>query len=245
MFPSKSELISRVRKGEVSIDGKPIVNPEFIFDPSRKEVFWGGRQVFAVKKKIYILVNKPSGYLSSRLTENDRKAGKKGVFSLFEKDKLLDGAARKSLFCVGRLDKDTSGLLMVTNDGKLGALLTNPASGIEKTYHAMLERPISDADVKALEGGVVIGLEENGVVTSYKTRGCRVVKVGLGRKVVVLALSEGRKREVRRMFGALGNEVVSLKRIGIGLLLLDNLGLAQGSYLFATQEMVNLVKAKL
>ncbi|MBI3037188.1 rRNA pseudouridine synthase [Candidatus Woesearchaeota archaeon] len=237
-FSSKKDLIHRVRSGEVSIDGKVVVNPEFIFDAAKCRVFWKGRLLQKVRESIYIVINKPEGYLSSRLTPNDRRLGKRSVFELVEEDKSIGKATMKALFCVGRLDEDTSGLLLITNDGKLGSRLTDPKHGVKKTYLVELQKPISSKDVAELEKGVVIGLEENGRIAGYKTKGCRIEVVAADMKKLKVAVSEGRKREVRRMFEAVGNEVLQLRRVALGSLKLEDLNLKKGKYIIADRKLI-------
>jgi pseudouridine synthase len=218
---SKKELIQAVENGEITLDGKVVRNPHYQFNPKRRVSYKG--KSLSINEQKYIIFNKPEGYLSSRLTENDR--GKKSVFELVEDD--------KSLVCAGRLDEDTSGLLIITNDGKLVKKITSPGS-IEKTYEALLEHPFRE--VSALENGVVIDLEENGVITKYKTKPCRIRIIN--EKKVEITLTEGKKREVRRMFEAVGNKVIGLRRISIGNIDVEKLKLPKKSYLIVSKEFI-------
>ncbi|MBI2550148.1 rRNA pseudouridine synthase [Candidatus Woesearchaeota archaeon] len=237
-FTSKKDVVSSVRNGEVSIAGEVVVNPEFIFDATKCRVFWKGRLLQRVKGSVYVIINKPEGYLSSRLSSNDRKLGKRSVFELVEKDKSIGEATMKALFCVGRLDEDTSGLLLMTNDGKLGSRLTDPKYGIKKTYLAELQKPISGKAVVELEKGVVIGLEENGRIADYKTKGCRIEVTAADMKKLKVTVTEGRKREVRRIFEAVGNKVLRLQRVALGSLKLEDLNLKKGKYLIADRKLI-------
>ncbi|MBI2176690.1 rRNA pseudouridine synthase [Candidatus Woesearchaeota archaeon] len=223
-FSSKKELITAVAKAELTIDGKTITNPMHIFD-TKKKVCWKGKPLERITAKTYIAINKPEGYLSSRLTPEDARLGKKSVFELVSN---LDSQTEKSLFCTGRLDEDSSGLLIITNDGKLGSRITAPGSGIEKTYEAALARPITDEELDKLRKGVMIQLEENGKITSYTTRPCTAEIIPPGRKHLKLVLTEGKKREARRMLEALGNKVTRLERTAIGKLTLQELKIGKG-----------------
>lgn len=238
IFNGKKGLIESVRNGEVSVGGQVVINPEFIFDPSRKKVFWKGEFVKPIRKSVYILVNKPEGCLSSRLTPTDIRLGKKSVFELIEKLNV-SAEVKNSLFCVGRLDEDTSGLLVLTNDGKLGSKLTDPLHGIRKKYLASLERPISTGDLDKLRAGVVINLEENGKVWKYRTKGCSIVRIAPRQLEIIL--SEGKKREVRRMLEVVGNRVVGLQRVAIGRLSLGMLKLEKGGCSFADSKALQLL----
>ena len=241
MFGSKKDLIQSVRSGNVKVNGKVVVNPEFIFDAAKKAVFWNDRLLQQVKKNIYIIVNKPEGFLSSRLTANDVKLGKRSVFGIIDKDKSLDEETKRALFCVGRLDEDTSGLLIITNDGKLGAKLTDPKNKVEKTYLVKLQQPITPKAISDLEKGVIIDLEENGIITKYMTKGCRVEVVSPDFSELKVFLTEGKKREVRRMFEAVGNKVVQLQRVGIGNLRLEELNLKKGECSIADSKLLQLI----
>lgn len=242
-FASKKGIVSSIRSGAVSINGKVVINPEFIFDAAKCRVFWKGRLLQKAGKSIYIIINKPEGYLSSRLTPNDRSLGKKSVFSLIGKGEGIDETAKRTLFCVGRLDEDTSGLLLITNDGRLGSRLTDPKHGARKTYLVQLQKPASSDAVAELEKGVVIGLEENGRVTAYKTRGCRIEASASDMKKLKVTVTEGRKRDVRRMFEAVGNKVLQLQRIAIGNLRLDGLNLEKGKYIIAGRKLLEKATA--
>ena len=240
-FGSKNDVIGSIRGGRVKVANKVIINPEFIFDASKSRVYVDGAPIRQVKKRICIIINKPEGYLSSRLASNDIRLGKRSVFGLIERDASLSPEEVKSLFCVGRLDEDTSGLLVLTNDGKLGSRLTDPDEGIEKTYIAGLQRPISESETKLLERGVKIGLEENGKIEKYVTKGCLISFPSSDQKHIQLIITEGKKREIRRMIEAVGNEVVALTRVGIGSLNLSDLKLEKGKYVFADDRMIGLM----
>lgn len=223
IFKSKKDIMNAVKSGEVKIEDKVITNQHYQFNVRRK-VTWKENKLKLKKNDVYILLNKPQGYLSSRLTKNDE--GKKSVFQLVGDD--------KTLFCAGRLDEDTTGLLVITNDGKLSHRLTNPGKGIKKTYEAVLEKPVSRTD--EIERGVTIILEENNIESEYKTKPCHIKKIDSF--TVQITLSEGKKREVRRIFEAVGNKVKKLRRISIGNLSLEKLGIASGAYLKVDKKFI-------
>lgn len=269
VFKSKKELVFAVKNSEIMVNDKIITNLHYQFNPNKNKVYYKEKELQAVGRKVYVIVNKPAGYLSSRLTSNDQKLGKKSIFSLFDKDKSLDGQTRKTLFCVGRLDETTSGLIIITNDGALGSLITRPESNITKTYRAVLEKPIDSVAAKEIEKGVVIKLEENGVISEYKTKPCKITLLDNNtannnknndtaattataatataaarnnnnvRNKVIIEVIEGKKREVRRIFEAVRNKVKELKRISIGKIRLDELGIKEGGYLFVDNEYIS------
>ncbi len=226
-FSSKKELIAAITNAEITIDSRAVTNPMHIFD-AKKKVCWKGKPLKRITAKTYIAINKPEGYLSSRLTPEDLKLGKRSVFELI--GNVFDEKMEKSLFCAGRLDEDSSGLLIITNDGKLGSKITAPSSGIEKTYHAALARPITDSELAKLRKGVTIQLEENGKTTSYTTKPCKVETTSTDRKQLKLVLTEGKKREAKRMLESIGNKVIQLERTAIGKLTLQELKLEKGQY---------------
>ncbi|HIH43262.1 TPA: rRNA pseudouridine synthase [Candidatus Woesearchaeota archaeon] len=253
IFKSKKDLVFAVKNSEIKINGKVITNIDYQFNPNKNKVYYNGKELSAVDKKVYLIVNKPVGFLSSRLTPKDLELGKKSIFSLFDKekdnDKNLDEATKKTLFCIGRLDENSFGLIIVTNDGALGSLITRPESNITKTYEAVLEKPINSDDIKKIEKGVVIKLEENGVVSEYKTKPCRITLLdkndcGAKNKIIGLTnklsieVTEGKKREVRRIFEAVSNKVKLLKRIGIGRIKLEELNIEEGSYMFVEKNFI-------
>lgn len=222
MFAGKKEIIDAIKNSEIKIGDRIILNPIYQFNPKKEMVYWKGKKIEALAESVYIILNKPEGYLSSRLAKKDIELGKKSMFDLIK----VDEKTKKTLFSVGRLDEDTSGLIIITNDGKLCAKLANPKHGIGKTYEVLLEKSLSEKE--KIESGIVIELEENGRITKYKTKPCKIF--GSGKKVQI-ALTEGKKREVRRIFEAVGNKVIALQRISIGSINLKELNLEKGKFI--------------
>lgn len=194
-----------ILEGEVKINGK-ICSPGDDVDLSSDMVSVNGKIVNVIKKYDYYIMNKPKGYVC---TVKDDK-GRKTVMDLLPQ-KI------KRLFPVGRLDYDTEGLLIFTNDGDLTFKLTHPKNEVPKTYLVKTEKPISDEDLVKLRNGVYI----DGV----KTKKCNVKLIETlktGSKIHI-TISEGRNRQVRKMFEAVNNNVDFLKRIKIGDLTLSGL----------------------
>ena len=226
LFRRKGHIMDAVKNGEVKIDNKVISNPMYRFNPSKNSVFWKGKILEMLDDQVYIIMNKPSGYLSTKLSEKD--VGKKSVFNLIN----INSNLKNTLFSVGRLDEVSSGLIIITNDGKLGYKITNPNNKITKTYNVHLEKPINNVD--KIEQGVVIDLEVEGRIIKYKTRQCKLNIIS--DKELNITLTEGKKREVRRIFETVGNKVLKLKRIAIGRL---RLNIDEGDYIFTTKEHIN------
>lgn len=229
LFSSKKEVYAAIRAGEVSVAGKKITQPNYQFS-SGKEVAWNGDVLKRVSECLYFVVNKPEGFLSSRLTAHDVKLKKRSVFSLIRD---IDAKSEKTLFCVGRLDEDTSGLLILTNDGKFSTVLTNPEHEVQKTYRALLDAPLPKEAAGEIRKGIIIVLEENGKNAEYKTRPSTL---SVDQNHATVTLTEGKKREVRRMFSAVGRTVLLLERSAIGNLALEDLHLPKGGCKAVTKE---------
>lgn len=235
VFSSKKILLDAIRSGEVRVDEEVITKANYHFNTEKHKVIWKDKEIHAVEP-IYIVINKPVGYISSRITSQDTKLRKKSVFELLAADKSMTDEQKKSLICVGRLDEDTSGLLIICNDGQLGTKVTNPKHTIPKTYVVHLRYPLSENGKKRIEQGIRITLEENGKKTMYQTQLCSVELASP--LVASIRIIEGKKRQIRRMFEAVGNKVVHLERVAIGELYLAELKMKPAHYLFVTREFI-------
>lgn len=231
-FSSKKNIYDTIRNGEISVNGKVTRIPGFQLRLT-KPVLWNGKQLTVIRERVYFVVNKPTGYLSSRLSENDIKMGKKSVFAML---KGVDENIEKTLFCVGRLDEDTSGLLLITNDGNLSHKTANPIFEVQKTYSVELDELLSDECKAQLENGVEITLEEDGVLSKHMTRPCAISFSDNSSKKILITIHEGKKREIKRMMDAVGNEVVRLQRIAIGGLNLYELKIVEGQFKEVSKE---------
>lgn len=193
-----------IKEGVVKINGK-ICSPGDDVDVG-DSVTVNGRPVNVVKKFDYYIMNKPKGYVC---TVKDDK-GRKTVMDLLP-------PSAKRLFPVGRLDYDTEGLLILTNDGDLTFRLTHPKNEVPKTYLVKTEKPVSDDDLLKLRSGVV--------VDGVRTKKCnvRLIETTKTGSKLHVTITEGRNRQVRKMFEAVNNCVDFLKRIKIGDLTLTGL----------------------
>lgn len=223
-FLAESGVCSRraadkmIESGDVSINGKVArLGDEVDLGDSVKV---NGKPVQPVKKYEYYIMNKPKGYVT---TVKDDK-GRKTVMDLLPEGK-------KRLFPIGRLDYDTEGLLILTNDGTLTFKLTHPTNEIPKTYSVKTEKPVSEDDVNKLRAGVYI----DGV----KTKKCNIKVVEQNKTYTKLniTITEGRNRQIRKMFEAIGNCVDFLKRIKIGDLTIS--GLNRGEVRKLTQTEID------
>ncbi|MBI5149976.1 MAG: rRNA pseudouridine synthase [Candidatus Omnitrophica bacterium] len=202
---SRRKALGLVTGGRVSVNGRPVVEPSTPVDPAKDKICVDGKAV-AAKAYTYILFNKPQGCVTTR---EDRFA-EKTVFDLLP-------AEFRHLVPVGRLDKDTEGLLLLTNDGDLTHRLTHPSFGVDKTYRVKMTGTLEAKDREALEKGVVI--------EGRRTAPARVqdVRRSGGGTELTITIHEGRKRQVRLMAAAVGRKVIYLQRVAQGPLRLGGL----------------------
>ena len=232
LFSRRQDMVEAILRGDVKIDSETVTKPHYGFNPKKRKVYYKGEEVKETEETIYLILNKPLGYLSTKLTEKDIELGKKSAFDLITG---FDEKAKNSLFAVGRLDEDTSGLLIFTNDGRLGYKIASPKSSIKKTYHAVLEKELSEKDIAKIEKGVKISL--GGFPEKfYTTKPCKIEKIS--GKEAYITLTEGKKREVRKIFVAMGNAVISLRRIAIGKILLKKLDIRDGEFRIVDRQFI-------
>ncbi|MGQ9806363.1 MAG: pseudouridine synthase [Chlorobiales bacterium] len=215
-YCSRQEAESLIREGKVSVNAETIRNP-FQAVPIDAHIEVAGKPTPRAKHLRYAAMNKRRGTLTTSSDEHARNTVYDDLRSFLIQEKIAE-----RLFAVGRLDKDTDGLLLFTNDNHFADFLTNPDSCIPKTYRARLARPISDIELETLRNGVTI--EARG--KHYLAKPFSIER--LAPRLVELALTEGRNREVRRLFDAMQNKVERLTRLKIGNLSLDALNLQPG-----------------
>lgn len=191
--------------GTVTVNGEIIKIPQTQVQLGKDEIKVAGKKIAYAEEKVYFLLNKPVGYVCSNAL-NTGNVQTKLVIELFEEE-------NKRLFTVGRLDKETTGLIIVTNDGHFANKVIHPSSHIKKEYIAKTDKEISEEHLKAINEGIWL--------QGSKIRPVSVKKVRKGTLKVVIM--EGKKREVRLLLEAAGLETLSLSRIRIGGLVLGNL----------------------
>ncbi|MEX2105461.1 MAG: pseudouridine synthase [Solirubrobacterales bacterium] len=223
-FLAHGGVASRRAAEKIIASGRVTVRGEVVTDPARDvdegdDVRVDGSPVGAEAHEVWA-VNKPAGVVSTAREPGERTA----VVG------LVDSAAR--LYPVGRLDADSTGLLLLTNDGALANRLTHPRYGVAKTYRARLGKPVSERDVERLRRGVE--LEDGPTAPAEVTR--------VGEREIEIVLREGRNRQVRRMVEAVDNRVVALRRIGFGSLRLGRLA-EGGARRLTDQEIARLWEA--
>ena len=227
-YISNSGICSRREADELIKAGAVTVNGQVVTEMGNKvkpedTVVYGGERLTSERKK-YLLLNKPKGYI----TTLDDPQKRNTVLS------LIEGACRERLYPVGRLDRNTTGVLLFTNDGELTKKLTHPSFGARKIYSAELDKPLSRADLEQLLSGVEL---EDG--TSHADQ-VEYAMDGSDKKKVGVELHSGKNRIVRRMFEALGYEVVKLDRVSFAGL--TKKALPKGTYRFLTDQEVSFLK---
>lgn len=199
---SRKETKLLLRSGAVLVNGKTQKSADFQADPSTDEIYVNGA-LLVYNPYAYLMLNKPAGVVSATYDNRDQT-----VLSL-----VPEAYQHYELFPVGRLDKDTEGLLLLTNDGALAHFLLSPKRHVPKRYTALLDRPACEADILAFRQGFLL---DDGQMTLPAEL---ILSEDPGRVEVVL--QEGKFHQVKRMFAAVGKKVIYLKRISFGPLCLD------------------------
>ncbi len=200
---SRREIRGLVRRNAVTVNGAVAKNADMKVDECKDIVCVEGRTV-EYRKFIYLMLNKPQGYLSA--TEDDRDP--------VVTDLVPEEFRHFAVFPVGRLDKDTEGLLLLTNDGQFDHELMSPRKNLFKRYYAELDMPATQDDVKAFAAGMVF--------KDFTARPARLEIDPDDTRKVFVEISEGKYHQVKRMCEQVGKTVLYLKRVGIGSLQLDN-----------------------
>lgn len=215
------ELISA---GRVEVNGKTVREMGYLVDPEKDVVKYLNRPVKPVKRKVYLMLNKPAGCVSTCHDESGRK-----TVMQYVKD------VKERLYPVGRLDFTTEGLLLMTNDGALTNALTHPRHNVQKKYLAVIDSEVTEEELEKLAKGVVLD-------DGYKTAPCilKLLSAAKNRSEVLCIITEGKNRQVRRMFAAIEKNVCYLKRVAIGDIKLGNL--RKGTYRMLTDAEVAYLK---
>ena len=227
-FIAHAGVCGRREAAELVKGGKVVVNGDKIFEPGFKvsqtdKVIVKGKQVYLQKNAVYILLNKPKDYIT---TASDPE-GRKTVLD------IIKGATPERVYPVGRLDRNTTGVLLLTNDGELAQKLTHPSFEIKKIYEVTLDRPVAKKDLEAVLAGVTL---EDGFVAADA---CGYANAK-DKNVVGIEIHSGRNRIVRRIFEHLGYDVRGLDRVMFANLTKKNVD--RGKYRFLQEKEVRLLK---
>ena len=215
-FLSESGIASRrdakqyITAGRVTVNGGRVLVPGTHIAPQQDEITFDGKPIRGKPKQIYLMLNKPAGYVTTVRDERGRPTVMVLVPDISER-----------IYPVGRLDLDTEGLLLMTNDGDFAHRILHPSHEIQKTYIAWVEGQPNRREIQRMREGIEI---EEGVVTSAKVDQTERREGQTQFKVVI---HEGKKRQIRRMFHAIGHDVLHLKRIGVGSLSLGRLSIGK------------------
>jgi len=219
---SRRKCDELIASGKVKVNGEIATKLGLRIDDDNDEVEYEGTIVYPVEKKIYLALNKPVGFVSTLKDEHDRKT----VIDLLP--------IEERVFPVGRLDYDSTGVLLLTNDGPLSHRLTHPSYEIEKTYYVLLDKIITARDLYHIEHGIILD--------GKKTHPCKASQVRVYDNCSLLSISihEGRNRQIRRMFEALEYEVQELDRIRFANI--DLTGLKRGEWRHLTNNEISKIK---
>ncbi len=213
-----------IQAGATEVNGRLVTDPAYAVT-DRDEVVYDGQKISLVTKTIVLIFNKPKGVITSTRDERDRKT----VFDFIDlKDRL---------FPVGRLDRDTTGLLLLTNDGELANRLAHPRWHIPRIYRVEIDNQLTAREIQRMRKGLFIGGGEFGraeVVEQHSVK---------SRTTVILRLYRGKKREIRRLFFHLDRKLFSLERTAFGPLELEDL--PRGKWRYLSPEEIKLLKGKL
>ena len=207
---SRSDVRRLVKSGAIALNGSPVRDAGQKADPEADQITVSGRPLF-ISKYLYLMLDKPAGIVSAR--------------------------RRDGLFPAGRLDKDTTGFVLITNDGEFAHRILSPKKHISKTYLARLARPVDGRSIEAFRSGLVLA------------DGTRCMEAGLQileddeTPLAEVVLHEGRYHQIKRMFAALGNEVIALRRVKMGDLPLDETLGPGGCRKITAEELQKIIQA--
>lgn len=216
---TRTQVKKEISRGSVQVNGEVIKRPEQKIDTETDQVIYAGKPVTYAEYEYYML-NKPAGVVSATEDRHDQ--------TVLD---LITDRQRNDLFPVGRLDKDTEGLLLITNDGDLAHRLLSPKKHVDKLYYAKVAGKVTEEDGEKFRQGVDIGEEKLTLPAELKILKSDAISE------IHLTIREGKFHQVKRMFQAVGKEVVYLKRLQMGTLSLDE-SLAPGEYRKLTENEV-------
>lgn len=227
-YGTRKQVKDIVKNGRIKVDGVVLKSSSAKLDTNKSKIELDDETI-SYKKNIYIVMNKPAGVVSATYDNYDETV----IDILDEQYKAFKP------FPVGRLDKDTVGLIIITNDGKINHRLISPKWHVDKIYYAEIDKIVDERDTEAFKSGIVID-------DGYKCMPAKldIIKSDKDGSIVNITVREGKFHQVKRMFKALGKSVLYLKRIKMGPIELDD-SLSEGSYRELTDIELTMVKKKL
>lgn len=218
---SRSQVKEIIKKGHVKVNGVILKKPELHIDEISDRIEVDGK-CLEYNRFYYYMLNKPAGVVSA--------VSDKGCKTVLD---LLDVSPKNGLFPVGRLDKDTEGLLLITNDGMLAHQLLSPSKHVDKTYYVELDGRLIESDIEKFKAGLDIG-------EKHKTKPAKL-EILEGSQCCTVTITEGKYHQVKRMFAAIGLTVTYLKRLSMGTLVLDD-NLMSGEFRKLTDREITQLK---
>ena len=214
---TRSQVQKQLKLGKVTVNGETIKKADYKVDPDKDEIRYNEDKI-VYRRFVYIMMNKPCGVVSAT-EDRDQKT----VLDLLPEDLL-----KFDLFPCGRLDKDTTGLVVLTNDGISAHNALSPKKHVEKKYSFETADAYSDADVTAIESGITLK-------DGYSTKPCKIERISETEGYIYL--TEGKYHEIKRLFGARSNKITKLERIGFGKLEIGDL--PEGDWRYLTEEEIS------
>ncbi len=214
---TRSQAQKQLKLGKVTVNGETIKKADYKVDPDKDEIRYNEDKI-VYRRFVYIMMNKPRGVVSAT-EDRDQKT----VLDLLPEDLL-----KFDLFPCGRLDKDTTGLVVLTNDGISAHNALSPKKHVEKKYSFETADAYSDADVTAIESGITLK-------DGYSTKPCKIERISETEGYIYL--TEGKYHEIKRLFGARSNKITKLERIGFGKLEIGDL--PEGDWRYLTEEEIS------
>ena len=214
---TRSQAQKQLKLGKVTVNGDTIKKADYKVDPDKDEIRYNEDKI-VYRRFVYIMMNKPRGVVSAT-EDRDQKT----VLDLLPEDLL-----KLDLFPCGRLDKDTTGLVVLTNDGISAHNALSPKKHVEKKYSFETADAYSDADVTAIESGITLK-------DGYSTKPCKIERISETEGYIYL--TEGKYHEIKRLFGARSNKITKLERIGFGKLEIGDL--PEGDWRYLTEEEIS------
>lgn len=233
---SRRNIEEMVRQGRISVNGKTLIELPILVDPEHDRIEIDDQPVRLrsqkSEKRYYILMNKPKGVYCTNVAQGEQRLA----------IDLLPPDFRTRVYPVGRLDAESKGLLLLTNDGELTNQLTHPKYGVSKTYRAFVDGFVKPESLQSLSKGVWLSDQRSGQGFKTARSQIRLIKRSRDKSLLEITLREGRNRQVRRMLARLGHKVRELTRIRFGPLTLDGLNPGQ-SRLLLPRELSALRRA--
>lgn len=224
-YGTRKEIKQVAKKGLIKVNGEIVKDNGMQVDPEVDRISINGEEIF-YRKYIYLMMNKPDGVISATFDNRDET-----VIDLLEIEHQVFNP-----FPIGRLDRDTVGLLLLTNDGELNHRLISPKWKVDKIYYAKIDKLVTDSDIKKFESGITL---DDGYIC--KEAKLEIIKASEEGSEVMITIQEGKFHQVKRMFEAVDKKVTYLKRVEFGTLKLDE-DLEEGEYRELTDEEVATLK---